>query len=288
MGKYETPARLRAVLADVERFRAAFEAWASLHVWVQKNSNGAGEYEVRDGVPSGALSRARRDVAVAAGRAGLAASIVMDSPFYDSNGWNADQNLIHRWQAVAYNTRIEEILDYTDMLAGQIAALVQNAEHDTPPQLGPTELHALIWGAAKKLWQIGEYRRAVSSAADAVEWYGRQQTSRHDIEGVVVWQEAFSDKAPEPGRPRLRWPGDPKHKSVTSMNRGLLGFGVGVQQTIRNQAAHGQGEQEYTPQEALERLGALSLLARWIDECNLDEASPAVPAPTNGQPVATA
>ncbi|MFD4462864.1 TIGR02391 family protein [Nocardia sp. NPDC058480] len=262
MGKYETPARLRAVLADVERFRAAFEAWASLHVWVQKNSNGAGEYEVRDGVPSGALSRARRDVAVAAGRAGLAASIVMDSPFYDSNGWNADQNLIHRWQAVAYNTRIEEILDYTDMLAGQIAALVQNAEHDTPPQLGPTELHALIWGAAKKLWQIGEYRRAVSSAADAVEWYGRQQTSRHDIEGVVVWQEAFSDKAPEPGRPRLRWPGDPKHKSVTSMNRGLLGFGVGVQQTIRNQAAHGQGEQEYTPQEALERLGALSGHAR--------------------------
>ncbi|WP_157121171.1 TIGR02391 family protein [Nocardia miyunensis] len=209
----------------------------------------------------------------------------MDCPFYDSNGWNGDQNLIQRWQAVAYNVRFEEILDYTDMLAGQLAGLVQNAELDNPPQLGPTELHALIWGAAKMLWQIGEYRRAVASAADAVEWYGRQQTSRHDIEGVSVWQEAFSDRPPEPGRPRLRWPGDPTHKSVNSMNRGLLGFGVGVQQTIRNQATHGQ-EQEYAPQEALERLGALSLLARWIDECNLDEASPVVPVPTNGQPAA--
>ena len=39
---------------------------------------------------------------------------------------------------------------------------------------------------------------------------------------------------------------------------------------IRNTAAHGLGE--LTQQEAVERLSVLSLLARWVDECNLIEA----------------
>lgn len=54
------------------------------------------------------------------------------------------------------------------------------------------------------------------------------------------------------------------------MNSGLLAFAPGVQMTIRNSAAHGLGELD--EQSALERLATLSLLARWVDECDLAKA----------------
>jgi hypothetical protein len=58
--------------------------------------------------------------------------------------------------------------------------------------------------------------------------------------------------------------------------RTLTGSRPGVQMTIRNSAAHGVGELD--EQAALERLTTLSLLARWLDECDLVEA-PDQPAP---------
>lgn len=54
------------------------------------------------------------------------------------------------------------------------------------------------------------------------------------------------------------------------MNDGLRQFAPGMQMTIRNPAAHSLDE--LTDQEALERLAALSLLARWVDECDLQSA----------------
>lgn len=52
------------------------------------------------------------------------------------------------------------------------------------------------------------------------------------------------------------------------MNDGLRQFAPGAQMTIRNPAAHGDAMGE---QDALERLAALSLLARWVDHCRLVE-----------------
>ena len=55
------------------------------------------------------------------------------------------------------------------------------------------------------------------------------------------------------------------------MNIGLRQFAPGAQLTIRNPTAtHGPGE--LTEQEAVERLSVLSLLARWVDQCDLIEA----------------
>nr|WP_131102853.1 TIGR02391 family protein [Streptomonospora litoralis] len=54
------------------------------------------------------------------------------------------------------------------------------------------------------------------------------------------------------------------------MNSGLRNFAPGVQMTIRNSSTHQlQGLDE---QAALERLSALSLLAQWVDECDLFQA----------------
>ncbi|MGW5312921.1 TIGR02391 family protein, partial [Nocardia thailandica] len=55
-----------------------------------------------------------------------------------------------------------------------------------------------------------------------------------------------------------------------SMNDGLRQFAPGAQMTIRNSAAH--STEKMSEQDALERLGALSLLARWVDTCDRVEA----------------
>lgn len=101
----------------------------------------------------------------------------------------------------------------------------------------------------------------------------KNRTGRNDVAETALWQEAFSDKDPQLGRPRLRWPGDPADRGVNSMNAGLRQFAPGVQMTIRNTAAHGMDE--LGEQVALEQLAVLSLLARWLDDCELAEA----PAP---------
>jgi hypothetical protein len=54
------------------------------------------------------------------------------------------------------------------------------------------------------------------------------------------------------------------------MNDGLRSYAPGVQMLIRNPTTH--TAENMSEQEALERLAALSLLARWLDECELVEA----------------
>jgi uncharacterized protein Ymh len=92
-------------------------------------------------------------------------------------------------------------------------------------------------------------------------------TGRNDISETALWQETFSDRPPSPGKPRLRWPGEASNRDVKSMNDGLRQFAPGVQMTIRNPAAH--SSTAIDEQAGLERLAALSLLARWVDQCQL-------------------
>lgn len=57
------------------------------------------------------------------------------------------------------------------------------------------------------------------------------------------------------------------------MRDGVMNFGAGCFMAIRNPVGHlPNDEHELTEQEALERLAAGSLLARWIDEANVIEA----------------
>jgi Protein of unknown function (Hypoth_ymh) len=78
----------------------------------------------------------------------------------------------------------------------------------------------------------------------------------------------FSDKAPDIGKPRLRWPGDPTDRAVISMNAGLRQYAPGIFMTVRNMATH--QTDEIIEQVGLEQLAALSLLSRWIEQCELN------------------
>ena len=139
-----------------------------------------------------------------------------------------------------------------------------------PPTVDVAEMHPAVWGQAARLWRDGHYRQAVSAAADGVIGLVKSRTGRNDVPDTSQWQQAFSKDDPEPGKPRLRWPGNQTDQTVKSMNDGLRQFAPGAQMTIRNPAAHGPGE--LTQQEAVERLSVLSLLARWVDQCDTIEA----------------
>jgi hypothetical protein len=58
------------------------------------------------------------------------------------------------------------------------------------------------------------------------------------------------------------------------MRLGALSFGVGCFQAIRNPVGHlPDAQHELTEQDAIERLAALSLFARWIEEATLTSSA---------------
>ena len=82
--------------------------------------------------------------------------------------------------------------------------------------------------------------------------------------------QAFSIKDPTDEMPRLRFlhiDRNERPDDWTSAHEGAMHFGMGRAQGIRNPQAH--PSDDITEQEALEQLAALSVLARWVDECDV-------------------
>jgi hypothetical protein len=87
--------------------------------------------------------------------------------------------------------------------------------------------------------------------------------------------QAFSDKPPEQGKPRLRCPGDQQSMTVRSMQQGALLMAQGCFQAIRNPAHHLTGD--WNPVTAAEQLATLSVVARWVRHWDLAEYIPPPP-----------
>jgi hypothetical protein len=153
---------------------------------------------------------------------------------------------------------------------GRIKGLKARAAALSSPAIDPAQLHPIVWSQAQQLWNDGHLREAVAAAAGAVTNQMKARTDRNDAQDTALWQQAFSKDKPEPGKPRLRWPGDPSDKDVQTMNDGLRLFAPGVNMVIRNPAVH--RDEDMTEQEALEQLATLSLLARFLEKCVVDSA----------------
>jgi uncharacterized protein (TIGR02391 family) len=224
----------------------------------------------RDGVDANALEAGRTRVSTAAGRARRAPALTGCQ--FGVEGKPGVVDPIAAWNTVTQPKPLLEpvnIIDACDQMIGSLEDLAARAEAETPPTVDVAQMHPAVWGQAARLWRDEHYRQAVSAAADAVVQLVKSRTGRTDIEDTPLWQQTFSKDDAEPGKPRLRWAGVQTDKSVVSMNSGLRQFAAGAQMTIRNPATHGPGEM--TPQEAIERLSVLSLLARWVDQCDLIE-----------------
>lgn len=271
------PTYLRDLAGHVAEFRDAFASFLELHTptW---NGPARGVFPAvspREGIDETDLQIRRERVSRAAGRARNAPSLT-GCQFGVIDHLRGDRNVVDpiaAWNTVTQPKPMLEplnILDACDQMIGSLEDMAARAEADLPPTVDVAQMHPAVWGQAARLWRDGHYRQAVQAAADGVVQLVKSRTGRNDTADTALWQQTFSSDPPQLGRPRLRWPGDPVDLSVKSMNDGLRQFAPGAQMTIRNPAAHGPGE--LTQQEAVERLSVLSLLARWVDHCDLIEA----------------
>jgi hypothetical protein len=130
------------------------------------------------------------------------------------------------------------------------------------PALPISALDPMVTNAAALLFEAGKYRQAVADAATSVNQFTQNRLGRHDISDKDLMGQAFSDKPPEPGKPRLRCPGDHRSLAIRSMQQGALLMSQGCFQAIRNPAHHLTGD--WNPVTALEHLAVLSVVARWV------------------------
>lgn len=171
--------------------------------------------------------------------------------------------------------RTKGALFSVNLLIGDITDAAEVAEKMKPtaPQLSADELHPMVWHAAATLWQTEHYRQAVQTAAETINSRVQQLVDRRDRSDSGLMNEVFGNDAAVPGKPRLRWPGEANDQSVISMNTGLRGYASGVFSTIRNLSTH--STEEMPKHLALEQLAALSLLARWVEQCEVVRAETA-------------
>lgn len=129
-------------------------------------------------------------------------------------------------------------------------------------------LHPLVVrGEVMTLWSNGHYREAVQCSATLVNGHIQTLLGRKDVSDKTLMSEAFSLSGPAPGKPRLRWPGDPSDQTVKSMQQGILNFSQGCFLAIRNVATH--TTDGISQEAASEQLASLSTLMRWVDECEV-------------------
>ena len=136
------------------------------------------------------------------------------------------------------------------------------------PSMPVDGLHEVVWLSASALWSDGHYGAAVTRAAAFLNAHVQARSQRPDLSDKELVSQAFSPEAAKVGKPRLRWTGDVAPRTLTSMRDGLLHYAMGVSLAIRNPSAHEPGDM--SKQLAVEQLAAMSLLARWVDECVLD------------------
>lgn len=165
-------------------------------------------------------------------------------------------------------------LDAANLLIGDIAYADDALRILGPagPVLAASGLHEWVWDAAKGYWDDGYYEAAVHSAAEVLDHKTQAKLGRRDISGTKLYQQAFSTSEPTAEAPRLRLLDvDPADTDTwNSAHMGAKSLGEACSQGIRNPVAH--KKTDLTEQQALEQLGALSVLARWVDDSKLAKA----------------
>ncbi len=190
------------------------------------------------------------------------------------------QRLYPEWRSENPESNVDEFAPERDA-AKRLLARIERSEEvesklggsDTSPRISAAELHPLIWKAAEAQWSTGHRHEAVLAAAKAVNSHLQTKVNRRDVSEVDLVRQAFSDKDPEPGKARLRFTHIADEQTRSSMRQGAMDFGAGCFAAIRNPVGHRPNEEiELTEQSSLERLASLSLLARWIDEADVQTA----------------
>jgi hypothetical protein len=279
----KNPAYLRDLAADVDKFRDEFVSFLELCVFTPMTLAPGLLPPVtpREDVADEAYSEAKERVSRAAGRI---AHLPGPARMRIAVAGAGEFDVIDAWLTVTQPKPLfypDDVLAVCNNVIGRLEGMIKRAEAEEPFQVDVEAMNPLIWGAARKLWNDEHHREAVLAASGALVHHVKQLTGMIEVDETNVWQLAFSNADPQPGRPRLRWPGDPKDQTVRSMNEGLRLYGPALQLAIRNPLTHDLTE--ITAQQGAERLSALSLLAQWVEASDLVHAKDAgqVDEPSN-------
>lgn len=139
------------------------------------------------------------------------------------------------------------------------------------PSIAASSLHPWVWEPAAPLWAASARQDAVLSAARTVNRRIQQKINRHDIGETDLCMQSFDIKDPAPAKPRLRFPGSRESATWRARQDGAKYLAAGVFLAIRNVAAH-EDKVSWSEHEALEFLATLSVLARWVEECDVEAA----------------
>lgn len=143
---------------------------------------------------------------------------------------------------------------------------------ENAPELSAAELHPWVWSGAKSLWRSGHFREAVEGAIRKLNAETQNKIGRRDVSETDLFKQAFSMDEAKAGKARLRRMKDDGSDTYKSVQRGAMTLAEGVFAGIRNPLSH-ETDHEMSEQQGLEYLAALSVLARWVDESEVETAS---------------
>lgn len=140
---------------------------------------------------------------------------------------------------------------------------------DGSPQMDAGKLHPWIWEAARPLWNSFHYSLSVQQAAVTLNANLQTKVGRRDLSETKLFQESFSLEPPKKGKPRLRFGGNDGGDSYKNRLVGASSLAQGLFSGVRNIVSH-EVSVDIPEQIALEQLAAFSLLARWVDEAEVE------------------
>ena len=99
---------------------------------------------------------------------------------------------------------------------------------DDAPEISAARLHPWVWSGAASLWRSGHYRSSVEDAAKKVNAETQNKIGRRDLSETKLFQEAFSEKPAEAGKPRLRRMAKDGSDTYKSAQRGVMALAEGM------------------------------------------------------------
>lgn len=273
---------LARLVVAVERFEEVFERWMKTQVESDHNSARGlwpTVWAKDDQDPEEAM-RLELDVAEAAGGAARAVAVTGAHMAVAGLG---PIDPIANWALMSSPKALvcpQDVRSTAATVRGRLRAMLDEAkagQDSDLPAFAPARMHPVIWSAAAAHWTAHQRRVAVREAAEGLAIHWKDRLGRHDASDAEFWQQSLSPGIPEPGRPKIVWPGNSEDKTTKSMRGGLQplakalnGLATGLTLTVRNVTTHTLTE--LSEQEAMERLAAYSYLARLLDACEISSS----------------
>jgi uncharacterized protein (TIGR02391 family) len=152
---------------------------------------------------------------------------------------------------------ISNLQTVIDLFSEKLQDLGETPEGRAAHAFGELDLHPEIERAVGRLFRDGHYANAVEDACKVLDGLVKIRSGRSELGGTELMQTVFSPKAPI-----LRF-NDLQTETGRSEQQGMMFLYSGAMLALRNPRAHELIQDD--PEQALEYIGFLSLLAKLLD-----------------------